>query len=191
VALVLAAGTSCASSHPAAVGPNFGGGPTHAQLVATADLAPCPASSSTPSPGGLPNVTLACLGDGPGVHLAGLTGKPTVVNLWGSWCPPCQAEEGFLSKAYDKVRRNVRFLGVDTEDSNNSALDFVAHVKPPVRFPSVVDPRTTVLLDLHFQGPPETLYINSAGRIVHVHRSQYFSAAAVEADIATYLHVKA
>jgi len=141
--------------------------------------------------GGLPDVTLACLGNGPAVHLAGLTGHPTVVNLWGSWCEPCQAEEKFLSEAYNKTGGHVQFLGVDTIDSADSALDFDAHVTPPVRFPSVSDPDKKVLLALHFQGPPETVFVDTSGRIVHVNRVPYTSTTAITADIATYLHVPA
>jgi cytochrome c biogenesis protein CcmG, thiol:disulfide interchange protein DsbE len=190
VALLLATATAC-SSHSATAG---GSNPSLTKLVAKADLPPCPASSTSSASavsGGLPNVTLPCLGNGPAVDMAGLTGKPTVVNIWGSWCKPCQAEAGFLSSAYDKTRSKVRFLGVDTQDQADSALDFGTAVSPPVRYASVFDLNKKVMLDLHFPGPPETLFVNSAGRIVHIHRGQYFGAAAVEADIATYLHVTA
>ena len=58
-----------------------------------------------------------------------------------------------------------------------------------MHFPSVSDPDKKVLLGLHFPGPPETLYLNSAGRIVHVNRVPYTSTAQVKHDIATYLNV--
>jgi thiol-disulfide isomerase/thioredoxin len=140
-------------------------------------------------PGGLPDVTLPCLGNGPPVRMAGLTGRPTLVNLWGSWCVPCQAEEKYLSSAYDQTRGKVRFLGVDTVDQADSALDFDAHVSPPVHFPSVFDPDKKVLLGLHFTGPPRTVLLDSSGRIVHTRNTPYPSTAAVLTDIATYLRV--
>jgi thiol-disulfide isomerase/thioredoxin len=130
------------------------------------------------------------LGNGPAVHLAGLTGMPTVVNLWGSWCIPCQQEAAVLSKVYDADRGKVRFLGVDTADDPDSALDFGAHVTPPVRYPSVVDPDKKVLLGLaKAPGPPQTAFINAAGAVVHVKIGPYTSAAALRSDLATYLHV--
>jgi thiol-disulfide isomerase/thioredoxin len=187
VALALAVSTAC-SSHTA-ISPGPSGGPTHAELVAAAHLRACPASSSAVVTGGLPDVTLACLGDGPAVHLAGLTGKPFVVNLWGSWCEPCQAEEKYLSSAYQAVHGKVGFLGVDTVDDPDSALDFDAHVSPPVHFPSVSDPDKKVLTALHFQGPPETVFLDRSGRIVHTNTVPYASTRQVQADIATYLHV--
>jgi thiol-disulfide isomerase/thioredoxin len=124
------------------------------------------------------------------VHLAGLVGMPTVVNLWGSWCGPCQQEAALLSSTYDANRAKVRFLGVDIEDDPDSALDFGTHVTPPVRYPSVVDPDKKLLLALHFPGPPETAFLNPAGKVVHIHSGQYSSAAALRADLATYLGVR-
>jgi hypothetical protein len=93
--------------------------------------------------------------------------------------------------AYNAVRAKVRFLGVDTVDEADSALDFDAHVTPPVHFPSVFDPDKKVLLGLHFQGPPETVYLDRAGHVVHVNTVPYRSTAQVRHDIATYLHVTA
>lgn len=161
-----------------------------ARLVDRAHLDPCPPSSATPVKGGLPDVTLPCLGQGPEVHLAGLTGTPSVVNVWGSWCVPCQEESSALSTVYDALRSKVRFLGVDTEDSPGSALDFGAHVTPPVRYPSVVDNNRAVLLGLaKAAGPPETAFVDASGVVVHVHTGPYHDAAELRSDIATYLHV--
>lgn len=188
--LAAVAGCSGGSGSSGSIGPGPGGtGSTHAALVAKAHLRPCPASSATAVSGGLPDVTLPCLGDGPAVHMAGLTGVPTVVNLWGSWCEPCQAEMRYLSSAYDTDRRNVRFLGVDIVDQADSALDFDAHVRPPVRFPSVFDEDRKVAIGLHVDSPPYTVFVSAAGRIVHTHHGAYASTAQVQHDIAAYLHV--
>jgi cytochrome c biogenesis protein CcmG, thiol:disulfide interchange protein DsbE len=157
--------------------------------VTKADLRPCPPSSATPVSGGLPNLTLACLGHGPAVHLAGVTGKPMLVLTWGSWCTECQAEMRFLSSVYDEDHAKMRFLGVDTEDQSDSALDFDAHVSPPVHFPSVIDYDHKVELGLKTDATPYTVLVSAAGRIVHTHAGPYLSAAQLKSDLATYLHV--
>lgn len=161
-----------------------------AKYVAQARLAPCPASSTTAVSGGLPDVTLDCLGNGPAVHLAGLKG-PAVVNVWGSWCIPCGQEATYLSSVYRADRGKVTFLGIDTEDQAKSALTFGAAVKPAVRYPSVEDPDRKVLIGLaKAPGPPETAFVGTSGKVVHVHTGGYTSAAALRADIATYLDVR-
>jgi len=188
-ASVLVAG--CTSSGPTDAGPHYPKNPDHAHLVAAARLEPCPASSGAPVSGGLPDVTLPCLGKGPAVHMAALRGKPTLVNVWGSWCGPCQKETPFLSQAHARLGTAVRFLGVGTEDQADSALDFAAHVKPPMRYPSVLDDNKAILLGAHGPGVPFTLLVNAEGKIVRVTPGAYDSVQAVLVDVEKYLGVRA
>jgi len=191
-AAVLAGLVGCTASAGSSGSVPLPANPDHSRLVATARLEPCPATSGQAVSGGLPDVTLPCLGNGPSVHVASLRGKPTVVNVWGSWCGPCQTETPFLQRAHARLGGAVRFLGVDTDDSADSALDFAAHVVPPMRYPSVVDDNKSVLLGVH--GPsavPMTLFVGADGRVVHVAIHSYDSVGAVLADVARYLGVRA
>jgi hypothetical protein len=95
----------------------------------------------------------------------------------------------FLSSVYDEDHAKMRFLGVDTEDVSDSALDFDAHVSPPVHFPSVIDYDHKVELGLKTDATPYTVLVSAAGRIVHTHAGPYLSAAQLKSDLATYLHV--
>ena len=134
-------------------------------------------------------MTLDCLGNGPAVHVAGLTGKPTVVNLWASWCTDCHAELAYFDAL--STHHVVRVLGVDTEDTDGSALSFAAAYRPGLRYPSVSDPSRQVLTGVKEDNLPVTAFLDSAGAVVHVHLGPYSSAAALQHDVATYLHVAA
>jgi thiol-disulfide isomerase/thioredoxin len=192
-AMVLALLSGCTSSSRGAdPGPHFPHNPNHAHLVAVARLEPCPASSAGSVSGGLPDVTLPCLGIGPAVRMSALRGTPTLLNLWGSWCGPCQKETPYLAQAHARLGASVRFLGVDTEDQADSALDFAAHVRPPMRYPSVLDDNKAVLLAVH--GPsavPMTIYVDASGHIVHMSIESYDSVAAILSDVRRYLGVRA
>jgi thiol-disulfide isomerase/thioredoxin len=172
--------------------PSFSPNPKHRELVARADLDPCPSTSASASveSGSLPDVTLPCLGDGPAVRLAALRDEPTLVNIWGSWCGPCQEETPVLAKVYDDLKTKVRFLGVDDEDDPDSALDFAAHVRPPMRYPSVVDDDKKVLVALHTSEVPITLFVDGTGRVVHRNFGPYRDETSLRQDIARYLDVR-
>ena len=59
-------------------------GPTKA--ATTYVLPSCPDLPHQPAvKGGLPALTLPCLGDGPAVDLADLRGTPTVLSVWAAW----------------------------------------------------------------------------------------------------------
>ena len=191
-ALLVLGITGCTGSSTHAVAPDFPKPPSYAELVARAHLDPCPATSATKAAKSLPDLTLPCLGSGPAVHLAGLVGKPTVVNIWGSWCGPCQAETRYLSTVYDEAKAKVRFLGIDTEDDPKSALDFAPHVSPPMQYPQVVDKDKRVLIALKIpSGVPSSVFVDGAGRVVHISPGAYHSADALRADLRRYLGVTA
>src|SRR3972149_376992 len=65
-----------------------------------------------------PDFTLDLLGGGQ-VKLSELLGKPVVVNLWASWCPPCRAE----MPAIESVYRAYEDLGLAVLGGNTPFQD--------------------------------------------------------------------
>src|SRR3954466_256991 len=190
LAVVVALTAGCSSSSPSSFTPDFPKPPSYEQLVAKAARAPCPAPTSTHPQKSLPDLTMPCLGHGPAVHLSGLTGTPTVVNVWGSWCGPCQAETRYLSSVYAAAKGKVRFLGVDTEDDPKSALDFAPHVSPPMHYPQVVDKDKKLLIGLNTPSAvPTTVFVDASGRVVHISHAAYRNATSLRTDIRRYLGV--
>lgn len=155
-----------------------------APLRARAALGPCPAGLSP----ALPDLTLPCLGGGPAVSLRGTpTGRPTLVNVYGSWCGPCQREMPVL-RAFHESTSAVDLVGIDSEDDTSNALHFAIDLGQ--HWPAVVDDDGRV--DRFFGvGPPKTLFVDGTGAIVHVKRGEYTSVEALKADVLRYLKVTA
>jgi cytochrome c biogenesis protein CcmG/thiol:disulfide interchange protein DsbE len=80
---------------------------------AIADLGSPPA----PTPGQpAPAFDLQTVG-GAHVTLAGLRGKTVVVNVWATWCPPCQQETADLVAAHKQLAaEDVAFVSVDSTE---------------------------------------------------------------------------
>jgi len=128
-------------------------------------LEPCP----EPAEGvdlalpGLPAVILPCLGQGPAVDLAYVRGTPLVVNVWASWCPPCVEEMPLLANMAQAYGPEVRFLGIDLQDDESSALAMLEDFD--ITYPSVVDRDGIVRPSLGVSGPPVTFFVNADGVI--------------------------
>jgi cytochrome c biogenesis protein CcmG/thiol:disulfide interchange protein DsbE len=133
-------------------------------LIDAAGLDECPertegADAAFP---GLPPVILPCLGEGPAVDLATVRGKPMVVNVWASWCPPCIAEMPMLAQAA-RDYPDVLFLGVDLQDRDEQALTMLRELDVP--FASVVDETGIIRSSLSITGPPVTFFVTADGEI--------------------------
>ena len=98
-----------------------------AQRKKEAGIADCPASdpASEAVQTGLPDIVLQCLGGGTPVHLAGLRGKPMMINVWAQWCGPCRQEAPLISEVAMKKQDELLILGIDYADPQpGMAIDF-------------------------------------------------------------------
>jgi thiol-disulfide isomerase/thioredoxin len=107
--------------------------------------------------------------DGKPVSLADYRGKVVVVNVWGSWCPPCRAEAPMLAAAArDLSKKDVVFLGIDSRDpSEAAARAFVRRFEIP--YPSIYDQQGSTLLafrgTLTLNSIPSTVVVDPRGRV--------------------------
>ncbi|MFF2508822.1 TlpA family protein disulfide reductase [Streptomyces sp. NPDC058067] len=108
--------------------------------------------------------------DGKALSTADYKGKVLVINVWGSWCPPCRAEANYFSKvAKATAGKDVQFLGINTRDAQTEpALQFEKDYGIP--YPSFYDPSGKLLLrfdkgTLNPQGIPNTLVVDRHGKI--------------------------
>ncbi len=102
------------------------------------------------------------------LSLSSLRGKVVVLNVWASWCGPCNAEAPALEQVHQENNpKDVAFLGVDTRDTVANGLAFQRANK--VSYPSLNDPDGMLLLafrgQLSPQAIPSTLVIDRQGRV--------------------------
>lgn len=106
--------------------------------------------------------------DGEPVDVADWRGQVVVVNVWGSWCPPCRAEQDELVEAADKTADTAQFVGVNIRDTSvENARAFVRNYD--VEYPSIYSPDSKALLA--FSGTltpysvPSTVILDAEGRV--------------------------
>jgi cytochrome c biogenesis protein CcmG/thiol:disulfide interchange protein DsbE len=139
--------------------------------------------------GGLPDLTLPCLGGGRRVRLADLRGTPTVLSIWAAWCEPCAEEMPVLADGMRRAGDRVRFFGVHYKApekyGERSAADF------GVAFPSAQDTdgdRTA--LALRATAPPQTLFYAADGTLAGRHAGAITSAKQLDQLVEQYLGVR-
>ena len=102
------------------------------------------------------------------INFASYRGKVVVLNIWGSWCPPCRAESQtlkYLDEEYGP--QGIAFLGDDIQDTPVNALSFLRG--EGITYPSVNDANGAVeqrlAIAVPVDGTPTTLVIDKTGHI--------------------------
>lgn len=93
-------------------------------------------------------------------------GRPGFVDVWASWCLPCQEEAPMLATLARRYRGRIRFLGVDVEDTRSAARRFER--KYGIGYPSIFDQTASLAGKLGFIGLPTAYLVDGDGRIAAV-----------------------
>jgi thiol-disulfide isomerase/thioredoxin len=116
-----------------------------------------------------PAVTLAAL-NGPPIDLATNDGRPTVINLWATWCAPCRREMPALAQA-ERAHPEVRFLLINQGEGDARVRDFLKH--EGLSFDHILlDPGMTTQRHYRTVGIPVTLFLYPDGRLARAHTGE-------------------
>ncbi len=92
-------------------------------------------------------------------------GHIVILDFWGSWCGPCQAEQPHITAlAQSFLPKGVRFLGVDERDNNAAAIAFIQADHVP--YPSINDASAAVAGLYGVDAPPYIIVISAQNVIV-------------------------
>lgn len=103
--------------------------------------------------------------------IADYRGKVVVINVWGSWCPPCRAEAPYLNKVAKATKgEGVEFVGINTRDGSESLAEaFESDFN--ISYPSLYDPTGKIIMagfpkdTVNLQGLPVTIALDKSGKI--------------------------
>jgi cytochrome c biogenesis protein CcmG, thiol:disulfide interchange protein DsbE len=166
--------------------------PSAEQLAAqkaAAGIPDCPRSDwYIPSQnGGLPDNELSCLGGGQSVRLAGLRGRPMMINVWAQWCEPCRKEAPYLAEfAEETDSSKLAILGIDFDDPRPElAIEFAQ--LSSWKYPQMQDVDAVLRESLQISGPPQTFLVNADGIITYRHAAPFKSTKQIRQIVSEHL----
>lgn len=106
------------------------------------------------------------------VKLSQYRGKTVLINVWATWCPPCQAEMPDL-QAYYEAHRNQGFviLAVDAGDAQADVQAFAKQYN--LTFPILLDPKVEWVHSMDIYDYPTSLIVDPQGVIRNIRIGRY------------------
>ena len=104
--------------------------------------------------------------NGAKVKLSQFKGKPVIINLWASWCPPCKSEMPVFEKLCKKYDGEIVFMMINltTQDDISDAKGFIKD--SGYTFPVYFDETGEVGQKYYTPGIPATFFVDAAGGAV-------------------------
>lgn len=110
----------------------------------------------------MPDVMVRRL-DGSELALRSLAGRPLVINLWATWCPPCRREMPAMQAAQE-AHPDIGFVFVNQGESAAAVRAFLSSQQLRLRN-VVIDPGGLLAARTGAAGYPTTLFYDADGKL--------------------------
>lgn len=127
------------------------------QLIGGTNALPLPASHYQP------------LAEAP-VPLERSSGKPMVLNLWATWCPPCRRELPMMADVA-AASGNADFVFANQGEGRDQVAGYLASQQLELAS-AILDPFSELSRHYSAIGLPTTLFIGADGLLKHVHTGE-------------------
>lgn len=131
--------------------------------------------SSRPSAEMLPLTTLS----GQPESLAQLRGRPLVVNLWATWCPPCRREMPVFAEA-QRREQDIEFVFINQGESTATVTKFLHREQLELKN-VYLDVQSEWSVQLGADAMPTTLFFDEQGVLVDSHTGELSAASLKQA----------
>lgn len=111
----------------------------------------------------MPSLSLSTF-DGSTQQLLSFEGRPTVINLWATWCPPCRREMPALQRA-QRENPHIHFVFLNQGESARQVEAFLRENRLDLKN-VLLDPRSVAGARFGVMAFPTTLFFDASGKLV-------------------------
>ena len=106
--------------------------------------------------------------------------EAVLINIWATWCPPCQREFPFLNEAYEKYGDRVAFIALSSEAKDTQEIIAQFRESHGVTFPMGSDTETDLAAYVQAAAIPTTVVVDRFGNAAFMHSGMFMNAEEVE-----------
>ena len=123
----------------------------------------------------LPDIAVVTL-DGSHARLDASAGKPVVLNLWATWCPPCRREMPVFEDAV-QAYPGVRFVLLNQGEDAATISDYLDREGLHLHAQVLLDLHSLAMPATNTHGLPTTLFFDADGHLVDTHMGELTRAS--------------
>ena len=123
----------------------------------------------------LPDIAVVTL-DGSHARLDASAGKPVVLNLWATWCPPCRREMPVFEDAV-QAYPGVRFVLLNQGEDAATISDYLDREGLHLHAQVLLDLHSLAMPATNTRGLPTTLFFDADGHLVDTHMGELTRAS--------------
>ncbi len=113
--------------------------------------------------------------------------EAAVINIWATWCSPCEAEMPFLNEAYEQYGDRVAFIALTYDDEDTNEKIEAYRLSHGISFPMGRDEDAALYMYLGGEAIPTTAVVDRFGNTVFLQTGSFFRAGDVLRVIGAFL----
>ena len=100
------------------------------------------------------------------LQLKSLAGKPTLINLWATWCAPCIVELPTLNAISNRADLNLRVVTISQDLGDPAKVQQFLDQRGFAQLPAWIDTKGDLAVQYGVQTLPTTIFYDAQGREV-------------------------
>ena len=113
--------------------------------------------------------------------------EAVLINIWATWCPPCEAEMPMLNEVYAQYGDQVAFIALSYDTGDTAEKIEAYRAAHGIAFPMGRDEGASLYQYLSRQGVPTTVIVDRFGNAVFLRVGSFFDAGEVRRVLEAFL----
>ncbi len=113
--------------------------------------------------------------------------QAVLINIWATWCPPCEAEFPYLNEAYQRYGDLVAFIALSCETEDTADKIETYRADHEISFPMGRDEGQALSSYLAVAGIPTTVIVDRFGNTAYMHVGSFRDSGEISRVIEAFL----